>query len=85
MSGGGQLSDKDVRRFVQARRWFFASSRNDGPAHIASETHISLCGSPIDTRAQRSAKKMCQHCKRKMIGVIEAERAQHPGAETGAG
>ena len=60
------MDDKTIRRKVQAlKNWYFASSCDDGPAHIVpGNGNPPLCGTSYDNRAYRRATKMCGNCRR---------------------
>lgn len=57
--------DRNLRRKIQARGWWFAAARPDGPAHIVKDHYESLCGSGFDSHLYVQAKNLCGHCRKK--------------------
>lgn len=68
-----EMSDKDIRRILQKRGYFFANSTEHGPAHISEGSHTyGICGAMIDTHLPRRATNMCKHCRKIAVKQIAA-------------
>lgn len=61
---GKLMDDKTIRREAQKRKWWYAASRNNGPAHIIKENRLALCGTNYNTRSRIEAKKLCGNCRK---------------------
>ena len=67
------MDDRELRSIIQKWRWWYAASRDDGPAHIIEYgVERALCGVDHDSTAYVRATKLCGNCRRIALKRIAA-------------
>lgn len=65
------ISDRVLRGKAQSKGYWYAASRQGGPAHIITNEYLSLCGAYFDTRIYVRATNLCGHCRKKALKEFE--------------